>query len=167
MSGIKLVRGSFSEIKKAFMMYCLEHFEHEEIWLLDSMQVFDPYMVSRIDVAAARRMLSSIKVSRPFTIYQLKEKVFSLSKMSLHERSTIIVSGIDCFEDELKPAEKDAHVNAIRKALCRIQESTRCKLLIGTAPIEHCPIGKAGFKTAAVIPDTVYSFSKGLSWDAQ
>ncbi len=113
-------------------MYCFDHFESERIWLIDSLQVFDPYALSRVNVSRARAMLDSLMVSRPFTLYQLKDKVFTLTKIKLDANSTIIISGIDCFEnDGLGEAEKKAHYGSIMQVLNGILIKTGCRLIIG------------------------------------
>jgi len=105
----------------------MEHFDEEELWLIDSLQIFDPYWLSRRNTARARAVLRSIQVSRPFTIYQLRDKLFSLTKLRLSEKSTVIISALNCFNDEVDMPEQGAIIRAMDGVLGRLP----CKLLIG------------------------------------
>ncbi len=105
----------------------MEHFAEEELWLVDSLQIFDPYWLSRQDTSRARAVLRSIRVSRPFTIYQLRDKLFSLTKLHLNEKSTVVISAINCFNDEVHMPEQGAIIRAMEGVLGRLP----CKLLIG------------------------------------
>lgn len=134
MGRVIFVRGGFAEVKAKLMTYCLDRFDKEELWLMDSLQVFDPYTASRVDVGRARLMLCRIRVSRPFTLHQLKDKVFSLTRVRLSSKSTIIISGIDCFEDGLDDDEKAAHNASIAGVLKRLVVLYGCRLIIGCSP---------------------------------
>jgi hypothetical protein len=125
------IRGSRKDIKRTILDYCLDHFETEQIWIIDSLQVFDPYYLSRINAPRARLMLDSIRISRPFTFYQLKEKIYSLTKVPLNDRSTIIISSINCFDEDGDPKELGILKDAMNAALQRLSDITHCKMFFG------------------------------------
>ncbi|MFC1769183.1 hypothetical protein ACFLZX_05455 [Nanoarchaeota archaeon] len=129
-----IVRGSWSSIKNSVLDYCFTHFSDEDIWLVDTLQVFDPYYLSRLDSARTRRMLHAIKVCRPFTFYQLRDKLFSFIKLPLSERSTIIISSMDCFNDDVEnEEEREVVANMMMRLLKLLQNKSGCRLIIGTS----------------------------------
>ena len=132
-----VVLGGFPHSKKIILEYCISNFEKNQIWLIDSLQVFDPYSLSRIDTQKTRELLQSMKISRPFTFYQLKDKIFSLTKMDLGKNPSIIISSLDCFNDEVEDPEKKRIVGSVLlKVLKRIQQARGCDLIIGVKDIE-------------------------------
>lgn len=112
--------------------YALEHFEQEELWLVDSLQIFDPFYLSRHNPFRARRLLHAMKIARPFTIYQLKDKLFTLTKIKLHEKSTILVSGIDKFDEDISNKRELEAIHATMKQVLEgLIEKYRCKIFVG------------------------------------
>ena len=120
-------QGGRAELKGAILGYCLEHFHEEELWLVDSLQIFDPYWLSRRGTARAREMLRSLHVARPFTIHQLRDKLFTLPKLCLSPHSTVIISAINCFNGEVKGPEREAMLQAMDGILRQLP----CKLIVG------------------------------------
>ena len=93
---------------------------------MDTLPIFNPYALSRMDVARARELLRSIRIARAFTFYQLRDKLFSLTKLRLGKEATVIVSGMDIYELEDK---KELH--SIQLALHRLLERLGSKCIIG------------------------------------
>ena len=132
MGGVAIVFGSSRFIKKTLLDYCFTHFDEEQIWLVDSLQIFDPYYLSSVNVSRTRGMLYAIRVSRPFTFYQLHDKIAGFSRMPIDWRSTIIISGMDCFGDDAsRDEERTAITDHMLRVLLRVHEETRCTMLIG------------------------------------
>ena len=131
-ANIFAIIGARSHIKSTALNYCFNFFDKEAIWLVDSLQIFDPYSLSRVNTERTRQMLFSIRVSRPFTFYQLKDKIFSFRKIKLTRDSTIIISSIDCFNDDIdNSAEKSSLFAAMLRLLTWIQDEKGCKIIIG------------------------------------
>jgi hypothetical protein len=131
-ANIFAIIGSRGQIKASALDYCFNCFEEEDIWLVDSHQIFDPYTLSRKDPARTRQMLFRIRVCRPFTFYQLKDKIFSFTKITLNKDSTIIISSIDCFADDIDDAdERLAILRSALAALRRVQEKAGCRIIMG------------------------------------
>ena len=128
--------------KKAILDYCLSNFDSEKIWLVDSLQVFDPYYLSRIDIARARAMLRTVKISRPFTFYQLREKVFGFMKIPLDEKSTIIISSMDCFNSDGDTFEISILTKVLFRVLQRLQSLTGCKVIVCLQDKSMVPLAK-------------------------
>ena len=97
--------------------WCMEQFQKKDIWLIDSLQIFDPYYLARKDKDKARQLLNTIRIARPFTIYQLRDKVFSLTRIHL-AGAAIIISSIDCFKEEVRKKEWES----IEKKMVKILE---------------------------------------------
>ncbi len=125
---INVCIGTRSEIKRIFLDYARMRAEEERIWLIDSLQIFDPYYLSRRDVSHARVVLHHLMVSRPFTLYQLRDKVFGLNKLGLKEGSTVLISSLDRFDDE---ARDDFELESVRDAMLRSARHMRCDFIVG------------------------------------
>jgi hypothetical protein len=124
--------GSRGYIRQALLSYCYTHFEAEQLWLVDSLQILEPFAFSRQDVAKTRLMLCRLKVARTFTLFQLRDKLFTFKKLPLCMDSTIIVSGLDAHSyDRVQRAEQEAVIGSIVGLLLRLQANTGCKLVIG------------------------------------
>ncbi len=120
---MKLVIGGRQFLKSVLWDYCITHFETEKLWIIDSLPLFDPYSVSRVNVAVARQLLLKIRIARPFTFYQLKDKVFSLIDL---QDSTVIVSCMDAYE------VKNVNENkAIFKMMNQVLQNLNCKVILG------------------------------------
>ncbi len=118
MGGIRHQAGSRQDIRLFVMDLLMKQFDLRQIWLLDSLQVFDPYLISRKDTARARQMMRSVLISRPFTVYQLRDKLFTLQKMSLGHDPLLIISSIDCFDHNIREEkEKKAIKDIIDKTI--------------------------------------------------
>ncbi len=129
---ITVVYGHRRFVRRRLMSYCFERFESERIWLIDSAQVFDPYSLSRIDAARTRCMLCSIHVSRPFTLYQLRDRVSSIALVGLDSRSTLMISGIDSFQDDVSDKEECLTImDRMTNTLGRVHDATGCGMVIG------------------------------------
>ena len=129
---INVVSGTRSQIKETLLDYCLMNYRKKDIWLIDTMQIFDPYYLSRKDPANARGMLHRIRVSRPFTFYQLRDKLFTLTKIRLDKDSVVIISGFDCFNDEVPDAnEKNALIDRMLDLLAGFAEYKGCRVILG------------------------------------
>ena len=102
-----------SHIREKILSYCLHHFLREQIWLVDSFQIFDPYSLSRKNLAKTRRLLAKIQIARPFTLYQLRDKLFTFTKLPIGKNSTIIISSIDCLQTDL--------INSKESEMIRVQ----------------------------------------------
>ena len=120
--------GGRSYRKQKLWGYCFEHFNKEELWLLDSLPVFDPFWLARQDTARTRQLLKSIRISRPFTFYQLRDKLYSLTRLPLTHKSTVIVSGMDAFDEEL---QDERELRAIQLAMGRLLVNLPCKCILG------------------------------------
>lgn len=131
-AGVAIVSGNAHHIKKTLLDYCLSHFDEEHIWLADSLQIFDPYYLSSVNVSRTRSMLHSIRVSRPFTLYQLHDKIYSLTRVPLDMRSTIIISGMDCFLDDARTEEeRTVMIKRMIGVLKRLRQEKGAALIIG------------------------------------
>jgi hypothetical protein len=117
---LNLIPGGYPTVKPLVLTYCFEQFENYQIWIVDSLQVFDPYAVSRVSTAKARLMLKEIKIARPFTFYQMKEKIFTLTKLSLDKNSVVIITGLDAFEQEIPEDEFNAHLRHIASVIRKL-----------------------------------------------
>jgi len=95
------------------------------------LQVFDPHRLSRLGAAKARLLLEQVRIARPFTLFQLRDKLFSLTKMRLNPRSTVIVSGLDCFDSTCNTDEQNAVMNTLVTVLMKLQQRSGCRLVIG------------------------------------
>ena len=131
MNNFIFLRGSRSTLKKKILDYCITHFEDEDIWLIDSLQLFDPYRLSRTNIEKTRHLLHSLHIARPFTFYQLRDKIFSLTKLSLEESSTVIVSSMNCFDEEVNTDRRDILHETLYHVLEDIQERSHCTILAG------------------------------------
>jgi hypothetical protein len=116
------------KLKEFFLNYCLDNFENEDIWLIDSLQVFDPYYLSKRNLERTREMLARIKISRPFTIYQLKDKLFGLSKFNLSKKATLLITSLNCFDEDI-PYKKEAL--AIKGIISNLIKNLDCKVVLG------------------------------------
>ena len=127
-----IIRGNRSTIKRQILDYCLEHFEEESIWLIDSLQIFDPYYLSRKDTEMTRQMLDNIRICRPFTLFQLRDKIFTLTKITLNQNSTIIISAINCFQSDTRNKDEIKAVkHSILETLKQIKQQYLCKIILG------------------------------------
>lgn len=149
-AGVAIVSGSARFIKKTLLDYCFSHFDEEHIWLVDSLQIFDPYYLSSMNVSRTRCMLHSIRVSRPFTLYQLHDKIHSLPRVPLDMRSTVIISGMDCFSGEAQTAgERNAMLGRMVSALKQLRQEKGAALIIGcrtTIMRQHLNLSFGGAK---------------------
>ena len=124
---VVLFVGNRVHLKEKMLLYCLNNFDKEKLWLVDTLQIFDPYWCSRKNERLARQMLASIKIARPFTLHQFKSKMFSLTKMNLTKESTVLISSWNCFEG-LAEEKK-----AIDEALQRLMKWLPCKFVVGVS----------------------------------
>lgn len=144
---IVCITGSRRELKHALLDYCMVHFEEEQLWLVDSLQVFDPYYLAGINTERARNLLFALKISRPFTFYQLREKLYSFTKIPLSVSSTIIISAMDCFDDDLINREEYRLLFLdLLQLLKRIHQKFSCKIIIAAQKEETVTLLKSYFK---------------------
>ena len=127
-----IIHGNRKELKIKILEYCMQNFEQEEIWLIDTLQIFDPYHLSKINTKKARELLTKIKVTRPFTIYQLRDKLFSFKKIRLHKNSTVIISCSNCFNKEIQIKEELVALKRLITSLVNgIEHKYECRFIIG------------------------------------
>jgi hypothetical protein len=91
------------------------------VWLIDSRQIFDPYSLSRNGLSEARAFLDRLKICRPFTFHQMRQKIYSLTKIKLCIEDTLAISSIDCFDDEIKEYELSFYRRQIPFVLSKLE----------------------------------------------
>lgn len=134
---IAIVSGSRAYTKTAILDHCFKNFEQTQIWLIDSRQVFDPYYLSRRDKARARRLLQSLEISRPFTFYQLRDRILGLRSLPIKEQTTIIISSIDTFDDDIEnEEEKSILLRSMIREIGHIHDERGCDMIIGAKKSE-------------------------------
>ena len=107
--------------------YCLTHVEDKKIWFVDALQVFDPYYLSRRNIPRTRQLLHKLNIARPFTFYQLRDKLYSFTKIKLNKKSVMMVSGFDSFDDSIAN-EKQVVLKRMLTLLARL--AVQCVLII-------------------------------------
>jgi len=125
-----IINGTRRELKKKILDYCLDNYDKEQIWLIDTLQVFDPYYFQETE--KARLMLDNIKICRPFTLHQLRDKLFGFKKIPLNKNSTLIISSTNCFNEDVKSKQEITAIkNIIRELLKYIKTTYQCNIIVG------------------------------------
>ena len=124
--------GERTTIQSEILLYCFKYFKDRDIWLIDSLQILDPYATSRRHTTETRAMLQSIRIARPFTFHQLRDKIYTLTKLPINKHSTIIISSMDIFNDDsLNEQEMKITMKRLLNLLNLIQKNTNCQIITG------------------------------------
>ncbi|MBD3204271.1 hypothetical protein GF327_08305 [Candidatus Woesearchaeota archaeon] len=132
MAKIVILLGGRIYIKKIILEYSFLNFYEKEIWLIDSLQIFDPFYLSRENTSRTREFLQELRISRPFTFYQLKDRIFTLTKIYLKPEAAVIISSFDCFNKNIMDKnEKESLIELMLDTIKKITLQKRCRFMIG------------------------------------
>ena len=119
------IKDHYAEVIPQMMAASVKYQDRGEVMFIDCANRFDPYYINKASGGRGKDYLKHIFVSRPFTIYQLKELItekledFILTKGC----KVLLVNCINAFDkDSVKPDEAKAIKNNVKQ---KIRELTR------------------------------------------
>ena len=66
-----------------------------------------------------------------WSLAQLRDTLFSFTKIPLQKSSTVIVSGFDSFHDDAEYEERTATIRIMLQVLSTLQNRTSCTVILG------------------------------------
>jgi predicted nucleotidyltransferase component of viral defense system len=121
--------GEVNEIRceqsdRKLMYYAAKLQEHNNVLYVDCCNTFDPYLLYRI--TRDEKVLDKVYVSRPFTVYQLRELIFNKLEKTIQNLSprALLVPKINCYSAD-SPLDEEEYTTIFLKVLDRIKTLTK------------------------------------------
>jgi hypothetical protein len=130
----------YAKSDHALMMLAAKMQEAFNVLYVDCANTFDPYVLYR--VTKDESVLDRVYVSRPFTIYQLRELVFGKLERAIQKLSAkvLLVSRPDAYEVD-SPLDKEEYTLISERVAGRIKTLTIDYSLLTTVSYRGEPYG--------------------------